>query len=57
MALNNWEMIAERRGYIFRRRSRCLRGRVCLSSLFPIAAMTALTVTFYSCVLSCLAFE
>ena len=48
MALNNWEIIAERRGYIFRWRSRCLRGLVCLSSLFPIAAMTALTVTGFS---------
>ena len=48
MALNNWEIIAERRGYIFRWRSRCRRGLVCLSSLFPNAAMTALTVTGFS---------
>ena len=33
MALNYWEIIAETRGYIFRWRSRCRRGRVCLSSL------------------------
>ena len=33
MTLNNWEMIAETRSYIFRWRSRCRRRCVCLSSL------------------------
>ena len=33
MALNNWKMIAEKRSYIFRWRSRFRRRRVCLSSL------------------------
>ena len=33
MTSNNWEMIAETRGYIFRWRSRSRRRRVCLSSL------------------------
>ena len=33
MALNNWEMIAETRSYIFRWRSRCRRRRVCVNSL------------------------
>ena len=37
MSLNNWEIIAETRGYIFRWRSRCRRGRVCLSSLISKA--------------------
>ena len=33
MTLNNWEMIAETRSFIFSWRSRCSRRRVCLSSL------------------------
>ena len=33
MTLNNWEMIAETRSYIFRWRSRCRRRRVCVNSL------------------------
>ena len=33
MTLNNWEMIAETRRYIFRWRSRCRRLRLCSSSL------------------------
>jgi len=33
MTLNNWKMIAEKRSYIFRWRSRFCRRRVCLSSL------------------------
>ena len=33
MTLNNWKMIAEKRSYIFRWRSRFRRRRVCLSSL------------------------
>ena len=33
MSLNNWKMIAEKRSYVFRWRSRFRRGRVCLSSL------------------------
>ena len=33
MTLNNWKMIAEKRSYVFRWRSRFRRGRVCLSSL------------------------
>ena len=37
MTLNNWKMIAETRSYIFRWRSRFLRRRVCLSSLFSWA--------------------
>ena len=32
MSLNNWKMIAETRGHIFRWRSRFRRRRVCLSS-------------------------
>ena len=35
MTLNNWNMIAEKRSYIFRWRSRFRRRRVCLSSLLP----------------------
>ena len=34
MTLNNWKMIAEKRSYIFRWRSRFRRRRVCLSSLY-----------------------
>ena len=34
MTLNNWKMIAETRGYIFRLCSRFRRRRLCLSSLF-----------------------
>ena len=34
MSLNNWKMIAETRSHIFTWRSRFLRRRVCLSSLF-----------------------
>ena len=33
MTLNNWKMIAEKRSYIFRWRSRFRRHRVCLTSL------------------------
>ena len=33
MTWKNWEMIAETPSYIFRRRSRCRRRRVCLSFL------------------------
>ena len=33
MSLNNWKMITETRGHIFRGRSRFRRRRVCLSSL------------------------
>jgi len=36
MALNNWKMIAEKRSYIFRWRSRFRRRRVCLSSLLLV---------------------
>ena len=35
MTFNNWKMIAEKRSYIFRWRSRFRRRRVCLSSLMP----------------------
>ena len=34
LTLNNSEMTAETRSYIFRWRSRCRRGRVCVNSLF-----------------------
>ena len=40
MALNNWKMIAEKRSYIFRWRSRFRRRRVCLSSLKATHART-----------------
>jgi len=36
MALNKWKMIAEKRSYFFRWRSRFRRRRVCLSSLMPV---------------------
>ena len=36
MTLNNWEMIAETRSYIFRWRSRCRRRRVCVNSLISV---------------------
>ena len=49
MALNNWEIIAETRGYIFRWRSRCCRGLVCLSSL-----MLLMTATKFESVLNLL---
>ena len=41
MTLNNWKMIAERRSYIFRWRSRFRRRRVCLSSLLRSWRITA----------------
>ena len=37
--LNNWKMVAEKRSYIFRWRSRFRRRRVCLSSLMPDQAI------------------
>ena len=38
ITLNNWKVIAETKGYIFRWRSRFRRRRVCLSSLLQIKA-------------------
>ena len=40
MTLNNWKMIAEKRRYIFRGRSRFRRRRVCLSSLILVFSST-----------------
>ena len=40
MTLNNWKMIAEKRSYIFRWRSRFRRRRVCLSSLISLTRRT-----------------
>ena len=44
MTLNNWEMIAETRSYIFRWRSRCRRQRVC-QSCFQIIMLVMLITT------------
>ena len=40
----NWEMVAETRSYIFRRRSRCRRSRLCLSSLIGAVTHTKVSV-------------
>ena len=40
MTFNNSEMTAETRSYIFRRRSRCRRRRVCVNSLLTTATTT-----------------
>ena len=47
MTLNNWKIIAEKRSYIFRWRSRFRRRRVCLSSLlcFVVGALIVIAVT------------
>ena len=42
MTFNNWKMIAETRSYIFRRRSRFRRRRLCLSSLMLSVCRTFL---------------
>ena len=39
MTLNNWQMIAETRSYIFRWRSRFCPRRVCLSSLLSLKSV------------------
>ena len=56
MTLNNWEMIAETRSYIFRRRSRGRRRHVCLNSLisiwndqFPVENRQYTTLRLYFC--------
>ena len=50
MALNNWKMIAEKRSYIFRWRSRFRRRRVCLSSLLLVFNVRAGESQVYVCV-------
>ena len=44
MTMNNWEMMAETRSYILRRRSHCSRRRVCLSSLLFIGGRLPLSL-------------
>ena len=48
MTLNNWKMIAETRGYIFRWRPRFRRRRVCLSSLI-VRLIPIVPALFWHC--------
>ena len=51
MTLNNWEMIAETRSYIFRWRSRCCWRRVCVNSLVIAGTKRAILSEQYHSIL------